>query len=585
MTTLKEGTAGLNQPYGGWLVSEAPKGPMDEELVARAARLPSIQLSQRALCDYELLVTGAFSPLDRFMGRKDFKRVVEEMRLIDGTLFPIPITPTVAADTLVTLDQEYALRDARNELLAVIRIEEIYPWDRSEVAELVFGTTDLRHPLVSEMDGWGSRMISGPITPLRLPSRHDLIALRMTPAETRERLSRMGRINVLAFQTRNPLHRAHEEIVRRAMSDLEATLLPHPVVGMTRPGDVDHYARVRTYKILAERYFEEGRVLLGLIPLAMRMAGPREAVWHAIIRRNFGANHLLVGRDHASPGVDSGGNPFYSPYAAQELAMDNADELGITIVPAEEMVYVKGKDQFLPASEVTPEANALSISGSKLRKDFLTDGADIPDWYLRPEVVAILRETYPRRHMQGVCLWFTGLSGAGKSTTAEILTEQLLERGRRVTLLDGDVVRTHLSQGLGFSKEDRGANVRRIGFVAAEIVRDGGTVICAAVSPYRATRNDVRNMVGQDHFVEIFVDTPLEVCEARDQKGLYARARRGEITGFTGIDDPYERPEDPEIVIRTVEIAPQDNARAIVGYMQGRGLIYEPRNDEPGPVN
>jgi sulfate adenylyltransferase len=577
---LKEETTKLIEPYGGKLMSQLPQITADEELVVHAAGLPLIQLSLRALCDYELLVTGAFSPLDRFMGREEYQRVVEDMRLSDGSLFPIPITLPVGQDSTVSLDQEYALRDARNELLAIMRVDEIYPWDRSEAAERVFGTTDLRHPLVSEMESWGDRMVSGPITALSLPTRHDFTRLRLTPSDSRERLSQMDRSNVLAFQTRNPLHRAHEEIVRRAMSDLDATLLLHPVVGMTRPGDVDHYTRVRTYRVLADRYFERGRVLLGLIPLAMRMAGPREAVWHAVIRRNYGANHLVVGRDHASPGLDSEGNPFYLPYAAQELAMNSAAEIGITIVPAEEMLYIEEEDVFLTASELPPDAKALSISGSKLRKEFLSDGADIPDWYLRPEVIDILRETYPRRHRQGVCLWFTGLSGAGKSTTAEILTEHLLEMGRRVTLLDGDVVRTHLSHGLGFSKDDRDANVRRIGFVASEIVRHGGTVICAAVSPYRATRNDVRSMVGPEAFVEIFVDTPLEVCETRDKKGLYAKARRGEITGFTGIDDPYEQPENPEIVIRTVENDPDDNAQEIIGYLQDRGLIREPGTDE-----
>ena len=558
-----------------------PPGSIAKEILARAAGMPSIQLSQRALCDFELLITGAFSPLDRFMGREDFLRVVEEMRLADGALFPIPVTLPVDADTPIALDREYTLRDSRNELLAIMRIEEIYPWDKSELAQMVFETKDSRHPLVSEMDSWGSRMVSGPITVLRLPSRHDFIALRLTPAETRERLAGMGRLNVLAFQTRNPLHRAHEEIVRRAMSDLNAILLLHPVVGMTRAGDVDHYTRVRSYKVLSERYFDPGRVLLGLIPLAMRMAGPREAIWHAIIRRNFGANHFVVGRDHASPGLDSGGQPFYAPYAAQQLAIKHSADLGINIVPAEEMFYIESKDVFQTASELSPGDQALPVSGSKLRRDFLADGADIPEWYLRPEVATILLETYPPRHMQGVCLWFTGLSGAGKSTTAEILTEQLLELGRRVTLLDGDVVRTHLSHGLGFSKEDRDANVRRIGFVASEIVRHGGTVICAAVSPYRATRNDVRSMVGSEHFVEVFVDTPLEACEARDKKGLYARARRGEITGFTGIDDPYERPEHSEIVIHTVDTAPQDNAREIIRYLIEWGFLREVARELP----
>jgi sulfate adenylyltransferase len=395
----------------------------------------------------------------------------------------------------------------------------------------------------------------------------------LTPTETRARLESFGRPNVVAFQTRNPLHRAHEELTKRAVQEKDGVLLLHPVVGLTKPGDVDHFSRVRTYKALAERYYDPDRILLSLLPLAMRMAGPREALWHAIIRRNYGARYLIVGRDHASPGVDSTGKPFYGPYDAQDLVQRFSDELRVGVVPFAELVYLPEEGRYEEVSSVPADTPTLSISGTQVRESYLSSGIDLPDWFTRPEVAGILAEAYPPRYRQGVCVWFTGLSGAGKSTTAEILTVLLLEHGRQVTLLDGDVVRTHLSKGLGFDKEDRDTNIRRIGFVAAEIVRHGGVAMCAAVSPYRATRNDVRNMVGTEHFVEVFVDTPIEECERRDIKGMYAKARRGEIKGFTGIDDPYESPRHAEITLDTVSHTPEENARAILNYLTQRGFV------------
>jgi sulfate adenylyltransferase len=345
------------------------------------------------------------------------------------------------------------------------------------------------------------------------------------------------------------------------------------VVGMTKPGDVDHYTRVRTYKALAAGYYDPHRILLALLPLAMRMAGPREALWHALIRRNYGANYLIVGRDHASPGVDSTGTPFYGPYDAQELVERFREELGVGIVPFRELLYLPDEKRYEETSRILPHMQTLSISGTQVREEYLHHGKPLPAWFTRPEVAEILAETHPPRYRQGVCVWFTGLSGAGKSTTAEVLTVLLLEHGRQVTLLDGDVVRTHLSRGLGFSKADRDTNIRRIGFVASEIVRHGGVAICAAVSPYRATRNDVRNLVGSERFLEVFVDTPLEVCETRDVKGMYAKARRGEIQGFTGIDDPYEPPLNAEITLQTVDRPPEENARLILQALINRGFV------------
>ncbi|MCI0440270.1 MAG: bifunctional sulfate adenylyltransferase/adenylylsulfate kinase [Chloroflexi bacterium] len=572
MATTQQETS-LIPPYGGELVNLLASPDAADELKARASRLPSIQISERAVCDLELLATGGFSPLDRFMGKADYQRVLDEMRLSSGHVFPIPVTLPVEPGPNIRLDGEIALRDSKNNLLAVMTIEQIYEWDVEEAATRVFGTTDARHPLVAEMQRWGKANISGRLEVLQLPPRHDFREIRLTPAQTRARLEDFGYANVVAFQTRNPLHRAHEELTKRAARTVDGALLLHPVVGMTKPGDVDHYTRVRTYKALTERYYERDRVLLSLLPLAMRLAGPREALWHAIIRRNHGANNFIIGRDHASPGSDSKGKPFYGPYDAQELVESFSDEIGVRVVNFTELVYLSDEDRYEEVSRIPQNARTASISGTQVREEFLSKGRPLPQWFTRPEVADILAESYPPRHKQGLCVWFTGLSGAGKSTTAEILTLLLMEHGRQVTVLDGDVVRTHLSGGLGFSKEDRDTNIRRIGYVASEIVRHGGVAVCAAVSPYRATRDEVRGMVGGGNFVEVFVDTPLEVCEGRDTKGMYAKARRGEIKDFTGIDDPYEPPLNPEITLDTVRFSAEGNARRIRDYLVEQGFV------------
>jgi sulfate adenylyltransferase len=563
----------LITPYGGTLVNLFVPSQEMEAVKAYAAGLPSLQVSERVMCDLELLACGAFSPLDGFLGQEDYQRVLDEMRLKNNYIFPIPVVLPAEPGNGIQLDQDIALRTPKNELLAVMTIEEIYPWDGEEVAQKVLGTTDMRHPLVAEMSRWGSLNLSGRLRMLQMPSHYDFRELRMPPLHTRARLEAFGRANVVAFQTRNPLHRVHEELTKRAVQEINGVLLLHPVVGLTKPGDVDHFTRVRTYKALADRYYEKDRILLALLPLAKRMAGPKEALWHAIIRRNYGANHLIVGRDHASPGNDSRGKPFYGPYDAQELVSNYEDEVGVKMVPFRQLVYLPDEDRYEELSKVPDKARTANISGTQVREDYLSNGRRLPDWFTRPEVAAILSESYPPKHKQGVCVWFTGLSGAGKSTTAEVLTGLLLQYGRQVTVLDGDVVRTHLSKGLGFSKEDRDINIRRIGFVASEIIRHGGTVVCAAISPYRATRNDVRNMMGGNHFVEVFVDTPIDVCESRDFKGLYAKARRGEITGFTGIDDPYEPPISPEIQLDTVTHTPEQNAQIIIDYLLQQKLI------------
>lgn len=563
----------LIEPYGGKLVNLLVPRSALVELTTYANRLPSIRLTDRQVCDLELLAVGAFSPLDRFMGQRDFQCVLDEMRLENGCLFPIPVTLSVTDTAGIKLGQEVALRDPQNELLAVMTVEEMYEWDLAETAVKVYGSEDVRHPLVAEMHRWGNINLSGRLRVLQLPRHYDFKDLRLTPAETRARLAQFGHQNVVAFQTRNPMHRVHEELTKRAIAETDGVLLLHPVIGMTKPGDVDYFTRVRTYKALAKNHYDPDRILLSLLPLAMHMAGPREALWHAIIRRNYGANHLIVGRDHAGPGKDSQGNPFYGPYAAQELVEAHSSELGVKVIPFRMLVYLPEEERYEEVTKVSNGAKTAVISGTQVREEYLHKGKKLPAWFTRPQVADILSETYPPRHRQGVCIWFTGLHNAGKSTTAAVLTNLLQEHGRQVTLLDGDVVRTNFSEGLGYSKEDRDAHVRRMGYVAAEIVRHGGVVVAAAVSPYRATRNEVRNNIGTDHYIEVYVDTPLEICESRDTKGLYARARSGEIQGFTGIDDPYEPPQNPELIVDTTMHSAEENARRIIDLLLARGFI------------
>tara|TARA_A100001037_G_scaffold109817_2_gene100069 strand:- start:1604 stop:3328 length:1725 start_codon:yes stop_codon:yes gene_type:complete len=563
----------LITPYGEKLVNLIANEEEIADLKNLATELNSVQISERSMCDFEMMSTGAFSPLDRFMNQADYQSVVETQRLSNGTLFPIPITLPINSTEDVKLDSQIALRSPKNDLLAIMTVEEIYECDQKADAKKVFGTDDTKHPMVAEMETWGKYNISGKVQTIQTPSHSDFNPLRLTPGETRLRLEEFGYENVVAFQTRNPLHRVHEELTKRAAESVDGVLLIHPVVGMTKPGDVDHYTRVRTYKALTDNYYDQDKVLLSLLPLAMRMGGPREAIWHAIIRRNYGANHLIVGRDHAGPGVDSKGNPFYGPYDAQESVLEHQTELGVKMVPFQMVVYLPDEDRYEEISKVDDTMKTASISGTQVRDDYLSLGKSLPTWFTRPEVSQILEQSFPPMHQQGVCLWFTGLSGAGKTATADIVTNMIMEKGRRSTVLDGDVVRTHLSKGLGFSAEDRDTNIRRIGFVAAEVVRHGGIAICAAVSPYIATRNEVREMVGSDKFIEVHVATPLEVAESRDVKGMYAKARRGEIKGFTGIDDPYEEPVNPEITLDTVKFSAEQNANRIVTELEKRGFF------------
>ena len=533
------------------------------------SRLPRVTLGARAQDDYEMLSTGAFHPLSHFMGKADYLACLETMRLRTGELFPLPVTLPV--ETAFEAGTRVALVHPRGDVLAVVDIDETFEIDPEAEALALFGSADPAHPYTKELLRGTKLRAGGTLTPLR-PSPHaDFVSLRLTPQEVRTRLATFGRRNVVAFQTRNPLHRSHEELIKRAAREHDATVLLHPVVGLTKPGDIDHFTRVRTYKALIEKHFEPGSALLALLPLAMRMGGPREALLHAIIRRNFGATHFIVGRDHAGPGADSTGKPFFDPYAAQELVGKHAAEIGMTMVPFKEMVYLEDEDRFEEDHRIPVGAKVKSLSGSDVRRH-LALGQPLPEWFSRPETASILQQSQPPRSAQGFCIWFTGLSGAGKSATADALRALLMEQGRTVTMLDGDEVRLHLSKGLGFSREDRDVNILRIGYVASEVVRHRGAVICAAISPFRETRDKVRALIGES-FIEVFMDTDLATCESRDSKGLYAKARAGELKGFTGIDDPYEAPLAPEVPLSNTAMTPLENALAIVAVLQDKGFL------------
>lgn len=563
----------LNSPYGGKLVDLRIFAEERDQLFAYATSLTSIQLSPRQTFDLEMLACGGFSPLDRFMTEADYRSVVEDMRLADGTLYPIPVTLSIDNIEAFRIGSDVALRDSHNDILAVLTIEEIYESNSEMESEFVLGTADPKHPYRLELARSGRFNLSGPIRVISLPFHVDNRDIRLTPAETREKAAELGRSKVVAFQTRNPIHAAHESMMRAAMEAIDGTLLLHPVVGLTKEGDIDHFTRVRVYRAVIEQAFPKDRAFLALLPFAMRMAGPREALFHAIIRRNYGASHFIVGRDHASPGIGSNGEPYYLPSAARDLAKSYENELGIEIITFDEFVYVPTHRAYFEVTKVPEGLATASLSGTEIRRDFIDRGVPLPGWFTRPEVAEIIAENHPPRHRQGFCVWFTGLSGSGKSTTAELLSQMLLEYGRQSTVLDGDVVRTHLSKGLGFSKEDRDANILRIGFVASEIARHGGVAVCAAVSPYRQARNEVRSMFPADRFIEVFVDTPLNVCESRDAKGMYAMARRGEIKNFTGVDDIYEPPASAEITLDTERVSAADNAAKIFELIKELGFV------------
>ncbi len=572
------------KPHGGALVDLMVDSNTAEQLKQESQHFPSLTLSQRQLCDLELLMNGAFSPLAGFMGQKDYESVVENLRLANDTIWPIPIVLDVPEKFAEKLEkgQKIALRDSEGFMPAVMTVEDIWRPDKAREADQVYNTTSELHPGVRYLNECVHPVyISGKIDGIQAPVHYDFENLWDTPEELRALFRKMGWRRVVAFQTSKPMHRLQRDIILQTAKDIGGHILLHPTVGMTKPGDLHYYARVHCYQAI-RRHFPHNLAMLSLLPLAMRMAGPREAIWHAIVSQNYGCSHMIVGPKHAyPPDGDSDERRFYQPEQSRKLIEKYGAELDIDIVPIETMRYVPVKARFLQASVIEREGlDAIDYSDAQLKRD-LIGGEEIPPWFSFPEVVRELRKAYPPRSKQGFTLFFTGLSGSGKSTLAKIIYAKLLEAGGRpVTLLDGDIVRLNLSSELGFSKEHRFLNVNRIGFVASEITKNRGIAICAPIAPYAQMRHTVREMI-EPHggFIEIHVATSLEACEARDRKGLYAKARRGEIPEFTGISDPYEIPENPELRVDTEGVTPMEAAQEIYLYLLREGYLDSHRED------
>ena len=549
-----------------------------QKMKADAGEMISHDLTPRQICDLELLMNGGFNPLKGFLSEADYDSVVKDMRLVDGQLWPMPITLDVSEEFAASLKtgQDIALRDQEGVILATMTVTDNWVPNKALEAEKVFGADDDAHPAVNYLHNQAGKVyLGGPITGIQQPVHYDFKARRDTPNEMRAYFRKMGWRKVVAFQTRNPLHRAHQELTFRAAREAQANLLIHPVVGLTKPGDVDHFTRVRCYEAVLDKY-PQATTSMSLLNLAMRMAGPREAVWHGLIRKNHGCTHFIVGRDHAGPGSNSAGEDFYGPYDAQDLFREHQEEMGIEMVDFKHMVWVQERAQYEAMDEITDKdkVTILNISGTELRRR-LQEGLEIPEWFSFPEVVKELRRTKPPRANQGFTVFFTGFSGSGKSTIANALMVKLMEQGGRpVTLLDGDIVRKNLSSELGFSKEHRDLNIRRIGYVASEITKNGGIAICAPIAPYATTRRAVREDVEAfGAFVEIHVATSIEECERRDRKGLYKLAREGKIKEFTGISDPYDVPASPELSVETENVDVDNCAHQVLLKLESMGLI------------
>ena len=566
----------FKQPHGGVLKElYLPEHKADEEKL-RASEYASWDLAPRQLCDLDLLLNGAFSPLEGFLGEADYEKVCDEMRLESGVLWPMPITLDVSEEFAgdIAEGDTIALRDGEGVLIATMEVSGMWQPDKKSEAQRVYGSTDDSHPAVDYlMNKAGPVYLGGKVYGIEPATFYDFKLLRDTPSELRGRFRKLGWRKVVAYQTSKPLHRAQQELTFRAAREADANLLIQPVVAMTSPDDNDHFTRVRCYEHVLEQY-QDQTTTLSLLNLAMRMGGPREAVWHAIIRKNYGCTHFIVGLDHAGPGNDRNGEPFYGPHDAQELFKQHEEELDITMVPLKMMVYVENKAEYLPVDETEPADKIISLSDTEFRRR-LHEGLEIPEWFSYPKVVEELRRAHPPKHEQGFTVFFTGLSGSGKSTIANALMVKLLEDGSRpVTLLDGDIVRKNLSSELDFSKEHRDLNIQRIGFVASEITKNRGIAICAPIAPYAKARRQVRDLITpMGGFMEVHVSTSIEVCESRDRKGLYAKARAGIIQGFTGVNDPYEVPERAEIVIDTQDLSPDLAAHRILITLEKLGYI------------
>ena len=564
------------KPHGETLVSFHLSADELSEYSELSNNISSLTLSLKQQCDLEMISNGAISPLSTFNNQKDYEEILLKIKLSNGLVWPIPIVLDVPDQFLKSLDKnEYiSLRNTEGFLLAILKVKEFWAPNKKEEANLVFKSNDLNHPGVDYLfNHTNNNYISGELVPIHENKYFDFTHLRKSPQEVRDFFRLNNWKDVIAFQTRNPMHRAHYELTKLAMDEHNSKLLIHPVIGMSKPGDIDHFTRVKCYQHII-KYYPENSVELSLINLAMRMAGPKEALWHAIIRKNYGCNRIIIGRDHAGPGVNAEGKPYYQPYDAQELIAQYQEELEIKMVPFKEMVFAKNKKTYLPLDKIEQDDPIEKLSGTQF-KELLQQRTEIPTWYSFPEVIHELRKRFPKLHNQGLTVFFTGLSGAGKSTLANAIMYKLMEtEDRPITLLDGDIVRQHLSSELGFSKEDRDIHVKRIGYVASEITKHGGVAICAPIAPYSNTRKVVRNMIDEvGSFVEIHVATPLSVCEERDTKGLYKQARAGKILDFTGVSDPYEEPENPEITVDTSDITVEESSALILDKLRSLKLL------------
>ena len=549
---------------------------MNEKLKKDASKYKSWVLRDRQICDLEMILNGGFSPLNGFLNKEDYENVLTDMRLSDGSVWPMPITLDVNSEfsKSISIGENITLKDKEGFSIAVLAVEDKWEPDLNKEAELIFGTKDVSHPGVDYLLNYSNNIyIGGKVELIDLPHHYDYKDLRLSPKILKKKFKDLGWDNIVAFQTRNPLHKAHVEMTLKALEDLDANLLIHPVVGMTKAGDVDHYTRVRCYQHVLEKY-PANKAILSLIPLAMRMGGPREALWHALIRKNYGCTHLIVGRDHAGPGLNKEGNPFYGPYDAQEMLQEFEEEIGIKMVPFKFLVYLPDENIYKPIDEISNDTNYKTVSGTELR-DYLDKGKDIPEWFTYKEVANELQKSQPPISKRGFTIFFTGLSGSGKSTLANGLLIKLLENGNKpVTLLDGDIVRTHLSSELGFSKEHRSLNVKRIGYVASEITKNGGIAICAPIAPYEKDRFYNRNLISKlGGYIEIHVSTSLEKCEERDVKGLYKLARKGVVKEFTGVSDPYEAPQNAELVIDSSDVDPEKLVEKIYDFIKSSSFI------------
>jgi len=538
----------LIAPYGGTLVNLIDPA-RSEALKQEALGLPSLDLDWRQQCELEMLMSGAYSPLAGFMTRAQCVQVATEMKLDDGTFWPLPVTlgsrQKIAAE--LKPGDRVALRDGEGFMLAVLTVSDAW----------------------RDGDSWH---LGGRVEGASLPPHPDFASLRATPAELRALLARRGWRRVIAWQAHHPMHRAQFEFCLKSAIENEANLLLHPQVGGDITDAPGYFGLVRSFLAIRER-FPAATTQLSLLPAPPREASACALLLRAIVARNYGCSLLIAGGEHQADGNCRRGEDLAPPHADLPVA-ELVGKIGVQLIAYPRMVYVEDRAEHLPESNAPANARLLTLSGEEFQRR-MRAGLKIPDWYSFPEVLSELHRQSPPRERQGFTVFFTGLSGSGKSTLARALTARLMEMGgRSVTLLDGDIVRRHLSSELGFSKAHRDINVRRIGFVAAEITKNRGIAICAPIAPYRLTRRDVRAMIeAVGGFVEIHVATPIETCESRDRKGLYAKARAGLIPEFTGVSDPYEVPENPELAIDTTHLGIDEAVQQVLLKLEHEGYL------------